>query len=47
MKKKIEFLSENFQFLVVKFSIFLNRRVFIMYTILKPFYFAALSLVIW
>ena len=24
------FLSENFQFLVVKFSIYLNRRVFIM-----------------
>ena len=30
-KKKIsEFLSENFQFLVVKFSIYLNRRVFVM-----------------
>ena len=26
-----EFLSENFQFLVVKFSIYLNRRVFVMY----------------
>ena len=25
------FLSENFQFLEVKFSIYLNRRVFIMY----------------
>ena len=25
-----EFLSENFQFLVVKFSIFLNTRVFVM-----------------
>ena len=25
-----EFLSENFQFLVMKFSIYLNRRVFIM-----------------
>ena len=24
------FLSENFQFLVVKFSMYLNRRVFIM-----------------
>ena len=24
------FLSEKFQFLVVKFSIFLNRRVFVM-----------------
>ena len=30
MKKISEFLSENFQFLVVKFSIYLNRRVFIM-----------------
>ena len=27
-----EFLSENFQFLVVKFSIYLNRRVFVMNT---------------
>ena len=26
-----EFLSENFQFLEVKFSIYLNRRVFVMY----------------
>ena len=25
-----EFLSENYQFLVVKFSIYLNRRVFVM-----------------
>ena len=30
MKKISEFLSENFQSLVVKFSIYLNRRVFIM-----------------
>ena len=30
MKKKIRFLSEKFQFLVVKFSIYLNRRVFVM-----------------
>ena len=28
MKKISEFLSENFQFLVVKFSIYLDRRVF-------------------
>ena len=28
--KKIEFLSGNFQFLEMKFSIYLNRRVFIM-----------------
>ena len=29
-KKMSEFLSENFQFLVVKFSTYLNRRVFVM-----------------
>ena len=28
--KNYEFLYENFQFLEVKFSIYLNRRVFIM-----------------
>ena len=31
MKKISEFLSENFQFLVVKFSMYLNRRV-VMYS---------------
>ena len=31
-KKKSDFLSENFQFLEVKFSIYLNRRVFVMYS---------------
>ena len=30
MKTIRVFLSENFQFLVVKFSIYLNRRVFVM-----------------
>ena len=30
MKKYQGFLSENFQFLEVKFSIYLNRRVFVM-----------------
>ena len=30
MNKILEFLSENFQFLVVKFSVYLNRRVFVM-----------------
>ena len=31
MKKKIsEVLSENFQFLVVNFSIYLNQRAFVM-----------------
>ena len=29
-EKISEFLSENFQILVVKFSIYLNRRVFVM-----------------
>ena len=33
IQKISEFLSENFQFLVVKFSIYLNRHVFIMYLI--------------
>ena len=30
MKNMSFFLSENFQFLEVKFSIYLNRRVFVM-----------------
>ena len=30
MKNIRDFLSENFQFLEVKFSIYLNRRVFVM-----------------
>ena len=30
MKKYQRLLSENFQFLEVKFSIYLNRRVFVM-----------------
>ena len=30
MKNIRVFLSENFQFLMVKFSIYLNRRVFVM-----------------
>ena len=30
MKKYQNFLSENFQFLEVKFSIYLHRRVFVM-----------------
>ena len=29
-KKNISFLSEKFQFLVVKFSMYLKRRVFVM-----------------
>ena len=29
-EKNINFLSENFHFLVVKFSVYLNRHVFIM-----------------
>ena len=31
MKKYKNFLSENFQFLVVKVSVYLNRHVFVMY----------------
>ena len=30
--EKYQFLSENFQFLEVKFSIYLNRHVFVMQT---------------
>ena len=30
MKKISKFLSENFHVLVVKFSVYLNRRVFVM-----------------
>ena len=30
-EKYRSFLSENFQFLEIKFSIYLNRRVFVMY----------------
>ena len=33
IRKISEFLSENFQFLDVKFSIYLNRHVFVMYVI--------------
>ena len=33
MKNILIFLSENFHFLVVKFSVYLNRRVFIMSSI--------------
>ena len=31
MKKYLNFLSENFHFLMVKFSVYLNRRVFVMF----------------
>ena len=34
-KKYQSFLSENFQFLEVKFSIYWNRRVFVMYVLSK------------
>ena len=33
MKNISVFLSENFQFLDLKFSIYLNSRVFVMYTL--------------
>ena len=32
-EKYQNFLSENFHFLVVKFSVYLNRHVFVMFTI--------------
>ena len=31
-EKYENFLSDKFQFLVVKFSVYLNRRVFVMYS---------------
>ena len=34
--KLSDFLSENLLFLVVKFSIYLQRRVFVMFIIPKP-----------
>ena len=37
MKKYQKFLSENFQFLVMNFSIYLNRRAFIMAVFSLPF----------
>ena len=36
MKKYQSFLSENFQFLEMKFSIYLNRRVFVMSSARPP-----------
>ena len=33
IRKIFEFLSENFQFLMVKFSVYLNRLVFVMWEI--------------
>ena len=37
-EKYLSFLAENFQFLVVKFSIHLNRRVFVMYCQMPLFF---------
>ena len=36
-EKDQSFLSENFQFLEVKFSIYLNRRVFVIFFTKTPF----------
>ena len=33
--KNISFLSENFQFVEVKFSVYLNRHVFVMIALAK------------
>ena len=38
-EKYPNFSSENFHFLVVKFSVCLNRRVFVMMTFIFNFYF--------
>ena len=45
MEKK-RFLSENFQFLEVKFSIYLNRRVFVMKKYLYIFLFLQETIVV-
>ena len=37
--KNIKIFSENFHFLVVKFSVYLNRHVFVMIAIDKKNYF--------
>ena len=37
-KEQTEFLSENVQFLVVKLSIYLNRRVFVMTVVCEAAY---------
>ena len=37
--KNISFLSENFQFFEVKFSIYLNRHVFVMENFVLFYYF--------
>ena len=37
-EKYQNFLSENFQFLVVKFSVYLNRHVIVMYIDLGPIF---------
>ena len=47
MWKNISFLSENFQFLEVKFSIYLNRRVFVMKKTISPKYCLLLEPHMW
>ena len=47
MKNIRDFLSENFQFMEVKFSIYLNRRVFIMKSISLPFLITKKLLDMW
>ena len=44
MSKISEFLSENFHFLVVKFSDYLNRLVFVMQFLLMPVCFSNFEL---
>ena len=45
MKKKISFLPENFHFLEMTFSIYLNRRVFVMKKIIFAFYIKCQDLI--
>ena len=45
MKNIRFFLSENFQFLVVKFSIYLNRRVFVIWKLYRYLQVSTLILI--
>ena len=42
MKNRVFFLPENFQFLEVKFSIYLNRRVFVMVKLFLSIFFTTI-----
>ena len=45
-KKQTDFISENFQFLEVKFSTYLNRHVFVMYQS-KHWFYDNMNSIVW